>query len=50
MPLTLLASIWGMNTNLLPFMDTRADFWLIMGLMAIVLISMLTYFKLKKWL
>ncbi len=50
MPLTLLASIWGMNTNLLPFMDTRADFWLIMGLMAIVLISMLTYFKIKKWL
>ncbi|MFH1894423.1 MAG: magnesium transporter CorA family protein [Patescibacteria group bacterium] len=50
MPLTLLASIWGMNTNLLPFMDTQTDFWLIMGLMAIVLISMLTYFKFRKWL
>jgi len=50
MPLTLLASIWGMNTNVLPFMNTQVDFWLIMGLMVIVLLSMLSFFKLKKWL
>jgi magnesium transporter len=50
MPLTLLASIWGMNTNVLPFMESKFDFWLIMGLMVIVLVSMLTYFKIKKWL
>lgn len=50
MPLTLLASIWGMNTNFLPFKDTPLDFWLITILMALVLITMVAYFKIKKWL
>ncbi|MFH1401949.1 MAG: CorA family divalent cation transporter, partial [Parcubacteria group bacterium] len=50
MPLTLLASMWGMNTTLLPFRQFSFDFLIIMGLMAIILIGMLIYFKLKKWL
>lgn len=50
LPLTLLASIWGMNTNFLPFADKTIDFWLIMGLMFITLFIMLGYFRLKKWL
>ena len=50
LPLTLLASIWGMNTNFLPFEKSMFDFWLIMGLMAIVLAGMIFYFKLRKWL
>lgn len=50
LPLTLVASIWGMNTNFLPFSQSPFDFWLIMGLMALVLGGMLAYFKIKKWL
>jgi len=50
LPLTLLASIWGMNTNFLPFADKALDFWLIMGLMFITLFIMLGYFRFKKWL
>lgn len=50
LPLTLLASIWGMNTNFLPFADKAIDFWLIMGLMFITLFIMLSYFRIKKWL
>lgn len=50
LPLTLLASIWGMNTNFLPFSNTSIDFWMIMGIMVIVLLSMLIYFRIKKWL
>jgi magnesium transporter len=50
MPLTLLASIWGMNTNFLPFHGTDQDFLFIMAIMAATLFSMLAYFSRKKWL
>jgi len=50
MPLTLLASMWGMNTTLLPFRQFSFDFWIIMGVMAVISVIMLWYFKLKKWL
>lgn len=50
LPLTLLASIWGMNTNFLPFSKEPFDFWLVVGLMANVLLGMIAYFKIKKWL
>jgi len=50
LPLTLLASIWGMNTNFLPFTGNSSDFWLIIGLMVITLAGMIIYFRFKKWL
>lgn len=50
LPLTLLASLWGMNTNFLPFSRNKFDFWLIVGLMLITIFGMLYYFKKKKWL
>lgn len=50
LPLTLLASIWGMNTNFLPFNRTVIDFWMIIGLMVITSLVMIIYFKIKKWL
>ena len=50
LPLTLLASIWGMNTNFLPFTKTPFDFWFIIGLMVITFSGMMIYFRIKKWL
>jgi len=50
LPLTLLASIWGMNTNFLPFQKTEQDFLFIMAIMTVTLVSMLAYFSRKKWL
>lgn len=50
MPLTLLASMWGMNTTLLPFRQFSFDFWIITGIMLVISAVMLWYFKLKKWL
>lgn len=50
MPLTLLASVWGMNTNFLPFHYTQMDFLLIMAIMAVTLAAMLLFFRYKKWL
>src|SRR3989344_4058294 len=43
LPLTLLASIWGMNVNL-PFGEHEAGFWIIAALMVSVLIIMFYYF------
>jgi len=50
MPLTLLASMWGMNTTLLPFRQFAFDFWIIGGIMLVISVTMLWYFKVKKWL
>jgi magnesium transporter len=50
MPLTLLASIWGMNTNFLPFKESAIDFWLIVLLMVAVFWGMIIYFRIRKWL
>jgi len=50
LPLTLLASIWGMNTNFLPFKESVFDFWLIVGLMVITLSGMIFYFRKRKWI
>jgi len=50
MPLTLLASVWGMNTNFLPFHRTNFDFLFIVLIMAVTLAAMLAFFRYKKWL
>jgi len=50
-PLTLVAAIFGMNTiNGMPFVDNANGFWIIICLMLIAGLSMLIYFKKKKWL
>lgn len=50
MPLTLLASIWGMNTNFLPFQATNRDFEYILLIMAGTFTGMFLFFKHKKWI
>jgi magnesium transporter len=51
LPLTLLASIWGMNfPNSLPLTNSPIGFWSISFLMLVVLFVMVFYFKKKKWL
>lgn len=49
LPLTLISSIYGMNLNL-PLLHESWDFALIMGLMALVMIGMLAYFRRRDWL
>jgi len=48
LPLTLVASIWGMNTKL-PFAQSPFGFWLIVIIMLITLSSTIIYFKFRKW-
>ncbi|MCH7529796.1 hypothetical protein IIB50_01630 [Patescibacteria group bacterium] len=49
-PLSLVASIFGMNTIYLPIVGHANDFWIITGFMAIATISFFSFFKYKKWL
>lgn len=48
-PLSLLAAIWGMNTQYLPIVGMRYDFWIILAIMMIGTFFMLAVFKRKKW-
>ena len=51
LPLTLIASIFGMNTvKSMPFENNQYDFWIVVLLMLIAFILMVLYFKKKKWL
>ncbi len=50
-PLTLLASIFGMNTvHAMPFIDSPYGFWLVIGIMFLLMLGMLSFFKSKKWM
>ena len=49
LPLTLIASIWGMNVGV-PGEGDPADFWVILGGMLAVLAGMVAYFRKRGWL
>lgn len=50
LPATLLASIFGMNAEWIPFVDQPYGFWIIIGIMGALIVSILTFFKKKGWL
>ena len=49
LPLTLIASMWGMNVGVPGEGDTAA-FWIILGSMLALLTSMIAYFRRRGWL
>jgi magnesium transporter len=49
LPLTLIASVWGMNVGV-PGEGSIHAFWVIMGVMVAVLVSMLAFFRKRGWL
>jgi magnesium transporter len=49
LPLTLLASIWGMNVGVPGEQDMTA-FWIVVGAMVVLLVGMVTYFRRRGWL
>jgi magnesium transporter len=49
LPLTLISGIFGMNV-LFPGEHTHTAFWAIVGLMVGVILSMVAFFRYKKWL
>jgi magnesium transporter len=49
LPLTLIASIWGMNVRV-PGEQSIEAFWIIIGTMVTLLVGMLLYFRRRGWL
>ncbi|PIT90447.1 MAG: hypothetical protein COU22_02115 [Candidatus Komeilibacteria bacterium CG10_big_fil_rev_8_21_14_0_10_41_13] len=50
LPINLIASIFGMNTPIMPFVNHPQGFWIILGLMGLLMISFFFFFKKKKWM
>ena len=50
LPLTLLASIWGMNISKMPLTGSPLGFWIILSIMILLIGLMITLFYKKKWL
>ncbi len=48
-PMSLFASIFGMNTTFIPFIGLKGDFWIIIGIMVSLTSLMFLFFKYKKW-
>ena len=49
LPLTLIASIWGMNSKV-PGQDNLAAFFVVLGGMLVILIGMVVWFKRRGWI
>jgi len=49
-PLTLVASIFGMNTINMPIIGHDMDFWIVFAIMTAGVAFMVVWFKYKKWL
>jgi magnesium transporter len=49
LPLTFLASLWGMNVHV-PGQAESAPFWMIIGGMVVLLVAMISYFRRRGWL
>ncbi len=49
-PLSLIASIFGMNTSYLPFIGGPNDFWLVISIMGFAALLMFIFFKRKHWM
>lgn len=50
LPMTLVASVFGMNTAHAPFVGRPDDFWIVLAIMIILALFCLIYFKHKHWL
>lgn len=48
LPLTLVASIFGMNTNL-PFVGGDNDFYIVLSIMGAIAIPLFLFFRFKRW-
>lgn len=50
LPITLIASIFGMNLQYMPFTAQPAAFWIIIGMMIVTFSGLIWYFKKRQWL
>jgi magnesium transporter len=50
LPLTLVSGIYGMNFQVLPGAEHPYGFWITLGIMALIVLLMLAYFKFRRWI
>lgn len=50
LPLTFIAAIFTMSTSHTPIVGSVNDFWIVVGIMTVVAVGCLSYFKYKNWL
>lgn len=48
-PLTFLAGVYGMNFQYMPELTWRYGYFVVLGIMGVIVITMITYFKRKGW-
>lgn len=49
-PLSVVAALFGMNLDKIPFASNPNGFWIVVGLMTTLCVSMFAYFRYKNWL
>jgi|ERR1035437_1236169 magnesium transporter len=49
-PMTIVAAAFGISSTNIPFIGNPNDFWIVVGIMGTVALSMLLFFVHKKWL
>ena len=49
LPMTLISSIYGMNFEVLPGSKDPYGFWIAMGIMVVIAVLMVVFFKLRRW-
>ncbi|MCD4776001.1 MAG: magnesium/cobalt transporter CorA [Candidatus Aegiribacteria sp.] len=49
-PLTFISGVYGMNFRYMPEIDWKYGYYAILGIMLVVSLGMLTYFRKKKWI
>jgi magnesium transporter len=50
MPLTFIVGLYGMNFKYLPELEWHYGYFYSLGLMGVIALGMLVFFKRKKWL
>lgn len=50
MPLTLIASIYGMNFKFMPELESKLGYPIVIAVMVAIFVAMVVYFKRKKWI
>jgi magnesium transporter len=49
LPITLVASIFGMNLKFMPLINNPFSFWVLLGVMIVLTIALVEYFRKKQW-
>lgn len=49
-PLTFIAGIYGMNFTYMPELQYKWGYFIVLGVMGLIMIGMVWFFRKKKWL